>query len=1549
MSVRRRGALGRLAAVLAVMVLAVCVALGAATVARATGDDASQEATVTETPAETAASAAKTYEATTTEGVKVTVDAPEGALPEDARLSASLITDEGENNDVAAELDEAEVSYEGFMALDVSFINAAGEMIEPTAPVNVRFEVPADTLPEETENLAVHHLSENEDGTVAEVETVADEADATDGVVTVENNDTVATFSVDGFSTFVFTWGGEQDSQIAEAGTASDDASAYAENASADGPGDNILTETFEGNTLDGRWILKGNAGLTAAGQGSGAYQCKDTTGVSDWVGGDKGPGYLMLTSDAGSQSGSVLFNDELQTRYGLNISFFQWQFGTGYNHGDHADGICFFLVDGDYELTEAGPNGGGLGYSAITDDDSSREGVPGGVLGVGLDVFGTYSTTNQAGGSDAHYCDEHGKNDRLDEHKNSVTVRGAGVQDTSGKWSKGYKRLATSTVSQSYLVTEAPSQNNGENVSGQANGTLVNIYISPVDEKGDQYITVTLTKPNGERSTPINTKLTETLPDTVKFGFSASTGGSKDAHFIRGLKAETAEPVGSDILLTKTVTNEKPVYNVGDVVEYRFLVQNIGGTTLNNVTISDEHIKSITPQAATIEPGEQVEFTGTYTLAAEDIQAGAGATTGTFTNTATATGYPEGGGQPVTSTDSADITAVVPVEPLGEPQRSKKIGYNGNDSYTLELSVVGQSTEQSTPISGQPLDIVLVLDDSSSMNEKFGSMTVYDEINGEPQGSYAKKVVGGIGGWTQGNPGGPYYILRNGAYVELEEVTKTETKQQWWGDSIDLKVNDGWKIKDTDEVVDPDTETFYTQSTDTVNRTKALQQAVNQFIDTAAAENEGIADQSQKIRIGIATYGGKDPGSIEQGASCGLTTVEGDGVSTLKSAVDNLDHSSNVTNPGVGMSEAAEMLAGVDSSRNSKKIVIFFTDGAPTKAGSDSFAEEYANNAVATAKTMKDAGTTIYSIGVFAGANPNGDSKENKFMNAVSSNCPSAQKYDDLSSRIEGANYYRVASDAASLSEIFKDISGEIQQGSSYSAVSIVDELSQYVQADGVQTSGSADADGFKLATGITVTVKDANGNQQPNPAGTQTYFKEADPENAEYGTVKVVFPPDYKLGVNWTYSVSFQVRPTDAAYTFTGELVWGEEGTDLYTDASNTPEGGTPSTSAGKPGLHSNDRAYVHYTADGTVQDAEFAKPVIQVHPVQISGQLQITKTLNGMALDPNMFDFTVTPVDSATVTAKQAATKAGLELDERGNYTYSNQNGANDGVAAVARTAGTLTFTPSDAGNTYIYEYAEVPDQLDSGYAEGHQGINPSMFEYSDAKYRVEIAVSSEGGLQADMTVYQVAADGTKTQITPGADGVVTINFTNTYDNTLGLKINKNVIDNNGSVLEGSLSGASFAIYAETDEVDGYSDGDTLVDGLNSSADGSGATMGKDGFTTGKEGTVSFYGLEPGTYWVVEVKTPTGYTLAEPEKLEIARNGDGTFSVSYAGTQLSSESGYDAENHLITVTVSNKKVPDLPVSGSSGTLVLGTAGVAAIALAATYLARRRFGSNQ
>ena len=149
------------------------------------------------------------------DGVSVKAYAAKGTLPEGAVMKVTMLDAEGETSDqydeAAAAMEESDVDYAGFLAMDISFYDVDGNEIEPEdGAVNVQFEVDESLLPEDVEadSLAVQHLAETDDG--IQVETVADAADQTDGNVAVENEAVKAEFEVERFSYFVLTYGSSE-------------------------------------------------------------------------------------------------------------------------------------------------------------------------------------------------------------------------------------------------------------------------------------------------------------------------------------------------------------------------------------------------------------------------------------------------------------------------------------------------------------------------------------------------------------------------------------------------------------------------------------------------------------------------------------------------------------------------------------------------------------------------------------------------------------------------------------------------------------------------------------------------------------------------------------------------------------------------------------------------------------------------------------------------------------------------------------------------------------------------------------------------------------------------------------------------------------------------------------------------------------------------------------------------------------------------------------------------------------------------------------------
>lgn len=282
--------------------------------------------------------------------------------------------------------------------------------------------------------------------------------------------------------------------------------------------------------------------------------------------------------------------------------------------------------------------------------------------------------------------------------------------------------------------------------------------------------------------------------------------------------------------------------------------------------------------------------------------------------------------------------------------------------------------------------------------------------------------------------------------------------------------------------------------SGDNTKRIDALKSAANSFIDEIAKQNANISDPAQRHQVSLVKFAGEKNNQVGNDTYYAdywtwynysqvmknLTSCVGASADELKSTVDKIEPA-GATRADYGLELAAEQTSG---RKDAKKIVVFFTDGSPTS--SNGFESGVASSAVAAAKSMKDAGATIYSVGIFSGANPapdptnSGTSRENKFMHAVSSNYPTASyAWQDgqwpwesgrwvwnFGARATNSDFYKAASNAADLKTLFDEISQEItsstglptevQQGydpSTSGYITFTDQLGDYMKVDSFTT----------------------------------------------------------------------------------------------------------------------------------------------------------------------------------------------------------------------------------------------------------------------------------------------------------------------------------------------------------------------------------------------------------------------------------------------------------------------------------------------------------------
>ena len=335
-------------------------------------------------------------------------------------------------------------------------------------------------------------------------------------------------------------------------------------------------------------------------------------------------------------------------------------------------------------------------------------------------------------------------------------------------------------------------------------------------------------------------------------------------------------------------------------------------------------------------------------------------------------------------------------------------------------------------------------------------------------------------------------YTIRMEAYTTGEIITSTKTVPV----DIVLVLDQSGSMADD----------FNGNST----RQYAMKQAVNNFIDKVNEKYSAEADH----RMAIVTFGSS--ASTLQG----WTFVNEAEKTTLQGKITRLPDtiSNQATNVAAGMTQAETLMGsgynykGTNTQR--QKVVIVFTDGVPTT--DTDFDTTVATNAIASAKRLKDAGATVYTVGIFTGANPkelygasgfdtNSNGSEgskwimdkwgffpgtdfpeadrpagNRFLNYLSSNYPDAMSiglnrstsglgvfhykitYEIINNYTNAAsNYYLTAKDSASLSKIFQEISENIQSANINlgSETVVKDAVSPYFDLP-------ANASGIKLYT---------------------------------------------------------------------------------------------------------------------------------------------------------------------------------------------------------------------------------------------------------------------------------------------------------------------------------------------------------------------------------------------------------------------------------------------------------------------------------------------------
>lgn len=232
--------------------------------------------------------------------------------------------------------------------------------------------------------------------------------------------------------------------------------------------------------------------------------------------------------------------------------------------------------------------------------------------------------------------------------------------------------------------------------------------------------------------------------------------------------------------------------------------------------------------------------------------------------------------------------------------------------------------------------------------------------------------------------------------------------------------------------------EKYYSLKTTSEDRTKlqALKDAVSQFSESVAGKAAATNVDHRIAVVGFAsgdTWNGRNYNynntEVFKGANgyrygsaaksvystAFMDMNDSEDVANITASIDALEaDGGTLTNLGVEMANGIFKANPVSDGEKRNRVVIVFTDGQPGWSGYDS---TVAQNAIDQAATTKNTyGATVYTVGIFEGANVNGTDKTNTFMRNLSS----------------GNGYYLTASNSAALNNIFQQISNNIESGGS-------------------------------------------------------------------------------------------------------------------------------------------------------------------------------------------------------------------------------------------------------------------------------------------------------------------------------------------------------------------------------------------------------------------------------------------------------------------------------------------------------------------------------------
>lgn len=397
----------------------------------------------------------------------------------------------------------------------------------------------------------------------------------------------------------------------------------------------------------------------------------------------------------------------------------------------------------------------------------------------------------------------------------------------------------------------------------------------------------------------------------------------------------------------------------------------------------------------------------------------------------------------------------------------------------------------------------------------------------------------------------------------------------------------------------------------------------------------------------------------------------------------------------------------------------------------------------------------------------------------------------------------------------------------------------------------------------------------ENPSAADVRVYAKAADNSNEtqlnamQYtvdtakltrGIVSVKLLKGFSLEDGTTYRVEFDVIPSEKAITGLYEGVTYSGTGDAETDHSSN----NPKFSEGKSGYWSNanNNTKLIYTDTGKPSEKPYQKPVFQVQTIKYSVE-KVWKgptdtDLESMKVDVKLTAKAVTDKDTVDLVGTVYLKESKVTLDKTRSWKHTWEN------------------LPK-----YYYYY-------DNAGKAKHVKIQYGVKELDSSG----AAINESGRLTVNKRDYIVTY--------AESDGKTVITNTGVLNTLSILKVDS-------ADTKVKLQGAEFKLEKKNtngawESVEKSGESDYVV-------------------TTLESGMAFFEGLGNGTYRIVEIKAPVGYTILE-QPFEI--------TLPYVQSNPADENISVDGNHKVTVTIKNNKTYVLPSAGGMGTYLFTISGV-------------------